>query len=123
MKRFLFVLLIVLYFTSCSNIKKDYWICLNVIEDNNTSFIRKSDTVFYTNTKQGSDVVFEYFLIPETNKNITITDIIYNNDIIELIENKTSSKQLIFKTINKGKTSICIKTKEFGITSMNVNVD
>ena len=95
--------------------KKDYWIAVKVIEDENTVFISNNNP--YIITKMGSDLNFNYFLVPETNKNIVITSITYDNNFIELIENDTESKLLKFRTKKKGETYISITTKNNGNTS------
>jgi len=114
MKRFLFALLLVLCFSSCSLLKKDYWIAAQVYQDDillNPYYDRLIQD-YYVNVDASKNIELRYFLIPECNEQITITSLEYDDDTLLLISSDNSV--ITFKPLKTGTSNIKIKTKNHG---------
>ena len=115
MKRFLFlIILFSLAITSCSLIKQDHWIAVQVYQNDklvDTKYDNFSNT-YYLNLDVNKTFDLKYFLIPESKEKITITSIDYDTDICTIVSSDNS--KITFNPIKTGTSIITIKTKKHG---------
>lgn len=120
MKRFLFVLLFALFLCSCDLIEKQYYVALSVdtstddVSFNNSYISIKDDTTFYLN----------YFLLPESNKTISVESVISSNpDVIKIISVDKTNKTIEALAQSPGDAKITINTSDYGSsTTLKINV-
>lgn len=118
MKKILFLIftLSVFVFSSCSSINQNYYIVLNICEDENFTLVNHLDNpgLDYIILKQNCIFDGEYFLFPSTKKEIDVISITSDNDnVIEIRSIDLNNKKFSLYTKNKGIAKITIKTKSF----------
>lgn len=120
-KIFVFISLILLF--CCCKQEPTNWIAISAETDENTTFHRyKDDCWIETNTNKL--ISFSFFLLPEANKDFTITELYSTNiDVLSIISVDKKNGTIIAKALDKGDAQIIIKTKSFGSTSMQVYVN
>lgn len=114
MKRFLFALLIILCFSSCSVIKQDHWVAVQVFQNDrllNSQYDSRAG-IHYISLDVNETFDLRYFLIPECDEHITITSLEYDKDILSLVSSDNST--ITFKPLKTGIPYIKIKTKKHG---------
>lgn len=115
MKRFLFlIILFSLAITSCSLIKQDHWIAVQVYQNDKLleSKYDRSSGSYYLSIDKNKPFELKYFLIPESDEHITITSIDYDADICTIVSSDNS--KITFSPIKTGTSIITVKTKKHG---------
>lgn len=116
MKRLIPLFLFTLLFCSCKHEIKN-WIAVSVQTDNVTTFneiVYPSKIVIWIDTKTDTELRFDYFLLPESDSTIDITDIYSTNTDAVIIQSIDYDNRIITaKAINPGDSKIIIKTKSY----------
>lgn len=114
MKRLVPLFLFALLFCSCKHEVKN-WIAVSVQTDDITTYhcvVYPDKTVIWIDTNIGTELSFDYFLLPISDIAIDITDIYSTNtDVITIESVDYENKIITAKAVNIGDSKIIIKTK------------
>ena len=115
MKRLIPLFLLALLLCSCKHEIKNY-IAVSVQTDNITTFNEKivypNKIVIWIDTKNNTELKFNYFLLPISDIAIDITDIYSTNpDVITIKSIDYDNRIITAKAINLGDSKIIIRTK------------
>ena len=113
---------IIFLFSSCSIMKKDYWIAIKYF-NNDTALQVSYDQVKginYININKNDIIDGNYFLIPNSKDPIIITSIKFDNRYFSLLS--YNEPVISFQAINNGITTIEVKTKNNGCSSMEFRI-
>lgn len=114
MKRLIPLFLFALLFCSCKHEVKN-WIAVSVQTDDITTYhcvVYPDKTVIWIDTNIGTELSFDYFLLPISDIAIDITDIYSTNTDVLTIESVDYENKIITaKAVNIGDSKIIIKTK------------
>jgi len=114
MKKLIPLLLFTLLFCSCKHEVKN-WIAVSVQTDDITTYhcvVYPDKTVIWIDTNIGTELSFDYFLLPISDIAIDITDIYSTNtDVITIESVDYENKIITAKAVNIGDSKIIIKTK------------
>lgn len=109
-------------FSSCSILKKDYWVAIKYF-NNDTALQVSYDKVKginYININKNDIIDGKYFLIPNSKDSIIITSIKFDNRYFSLLS--YNEPVISFQAINNGITTIEVKTKNNGCSSMEFRI-
>lgn len=114
MKKLIPLLLFALLFCSCKHEIKN-WIAVSVQTDDITTYhcvVYPDKTVIWIDTNLGTELSFDYFLLPLSDIAINIIDIYSTNTDVLTIESVDYENRIITaKAVNIGDSKIIIKTK------------
>ncbi len=117
MKRLLFILFIVLCFSSCKFMQNESYIAVQVIQ--NGVLLEKcldfDEQIYYYKINKDDVFTCRYFLLPYSDEKIDITTVTFDYNLLTLVSD--DYPELIFKPIKNGRTIIDFKTKTHGSTS------
>jgi hypothetical protein len=108
MRRLLILLSVFLVF-SCSLLSQKYYVCLRVCLNDDVKLINGS-----ISANAGSEIICDYFLIPDTDKTVDVTTVSSDNEnVIKITSIDFENKKIHALALSQGCAKITIETQSF----------